>query len=170
MVMFDQYVLGVSESEQELEGIEAVGGAALALAGQAGQTLEIFTRDLDPRLYDTPEFADACARLACNGRRARIRILLMDENPVVRHGHRLVELSRRLSSFIHIRLVHEDYRHCTHAYLVADGRGYCYREQGDRYQAVINFNDVLRARELVDEFNEVWEHSQPSAELRRLHL
>lgn len=167
---FKNYILGISESEIELDTVDQIRDLVLAMAQQASRTLDIYSRDLDPRIYDTPGFADAAGRVAAGGKYSRVRILLLDEDPIVKHGHRLLELARRLSSYIEIRRIHEDYKHYNNAYLVADGRGYCYRELSDRFESVCNFNDLPRSRELTDQFNEVWEHSPPASALRRLYL
>ena len=170
MTEFEKYVLGVSDSELQLDSLAENEKLVLGLVQQASLALNIFTRNLDPGLFDHDFFADAVSSLARRSNRARIRILLMDEEPAIKYGHRLIDLARRLSSSIEIRIINEDYRHRNHAFVTVDNCGYSYRELADRNESISNFNDPGRTRELVDEFNEIWEHSHSSAELRRLHI
>lgn len=167
---FDSYVLGISDSEIEIDTAEENQQLVLAMVRQAALTLEIFSRDLDHRIYDNIEFVEAVSQLARAHPHSRIRILVLDTDTAVHRGHRLVELMRRLSSSIEIRVVHPDYRHRNSASLTVDGVGWLFREFSDRYECIANFNDPGRTRELVDEFNEIWEHSTPASELRRLHI
>ncbi len=170
MTNFDSYVLGISDSEIEIDTVEANRALALAMVGQAALTLEIFSRELDGRLFDNTAFVEAVSDLARAHPHSRIRILVRNTDAIVKQGHRLVELARRLSSSIEIRVIHPDYQQRNSAFLTVDNVGWMFREHADRYECQANFNHAGRARELVDEFNEIWEHSSPASELRRLHL
>lgn len=143
---------------------------ATALVQQARRSLEIFSRDLEADIYDRPAFVDAVKTLALQGSQARIRILLQDADPVVRDGHRLVEMMRRLSSYIEIRQPHYDYREYNESFLIADGSGLLHRRVADRYEGTAGFHLPPRARELGNFFDEVWLRSESHSALRRLHL
>ena len=115
MVDLEGAVLGETAEPIALETSGDNHAAAVALVRQTRRTLIIFTHDLDARVYDTQEFADAVAALARRGRLSRIRILVQDTRPVIRSGHRLVDLAVRLSSYIEVRKVsreHEHYNRC----------------------------------------------------------
>ncbi len=170
MKPFDEYLLGISESEIALSTAEQNRDLALKMATQATRTVDIFSRDLDPRIYDNPAFVDALGSVAPSSKYSRVRILILDPDPVIKSGHRLVELARRLSSYFEIRLINEDYKRYNHAFFIVDNNGYCFRELADRYEATCNFNDALRSRQLTDLFNEAWEHSLPATQLKRLYL
>lgn len=144
--------------------------AALALAGESRYTLHIYTRDLDHPVYDTDSFVEAVSQLARRAPQTHVYILVQDSQRVVKNGHRLVDLARRLTSHIEIRKPHEDYKDYNEAFLVADERGVIHRELADRHEGSVNFNAPLKARHLVKYFMEVWERSEPDPELRRLYL
>ncbi len=143
---------------------------ALSLVTQAQKTLCILTRDLEHTVYNTPEFAEAVARLAARSRNSMIRILVHDSTGVVRRTHRLVDLGQRLSSSIHIRQPHEEHRGITQAFLVADDTGYMRRVIANRYEGSACFHAPAEVRELMQLFERMWEKSAPDPELRRLDL
>lgn len=143
---------------------------ALCMLQQTRREVAILSRHLDGRLYDTSEFIHALSKLAVQQPRCRIRLLLKDVEPLVKYGHRIIELSRRLSSMIGIRTIHPDYREYNEAYMVFDERGIIKRRYADRYEGIANFNDPKQARELMAFFNEIWNISEPDPNMRRLHI
>ncbi len=144
--------------------------AALEIAQIARRELAIFTRDLEPQVYDTSEFVDAVKRLALSASRARIRILLIDANRAAKEGHRLVELSRRLSSFIEIRRPHRDYLDMAEAFMIADEQGVMYRKLSSRWEGTVDPHDPLQARERLKLFDEIWQRSNADPETRQLRI
>jgi hypothetical protein len=143
---------------------------AVALVRQAVRTLEIFSHDLEAEIYDQPEFLEGIKTLALRSQHVRIRILLQDTSRVVRDGHRLLEIARRLSSFIEIRKPSHDYREYNEAFMLVDGTGFLHRRIAERYEGIANFRQPLRVRELVNFFDEVWQRAAPHPDLQRLHL
>jgi hypothetical protein len=143
---------------------------AAALVAQAVRTLEIFSRDLEAEIYEQPDFLEGIKALALRSQHVRIRILLQDPSRVVRDGHRLVEMARRLSSFIEIRRPGHDHRDCNEAFMIVDNTALLHRRLGDRYEGHACFKQPLRARELGNFFEEVWQRAAPHPELQRLHL
>ena len=59
-------------------------------------------------------------RLVLAHRYARVRILLIDPTYLVQETHRLVELGRRLVSFVEFRRVHREYRQREDGFLIAE--------------------------------------------------
>lgn len=165
-----QHRLGESPQLLTMGSSEDNRDIALSLASQAQKSLCILSRDLERAIYNTAEFTAALTRLAASSRYSMIRILLQDSSDVVHRSHRLVDLSRRLSSSIHIRQPHEEHRGVTQAFLVADDTGYMRRVIAGRYEGTASFNAPGEARELMQLFELMWEKSAPDPELRRLHL
>lgn len=143
---------------------------ALSMADQARKSLCILTRDLERAVYNTPAFIEALTRLATHSRYSMIRILMQDSTDAIHRTHRVVDLSQRLSSSLHIRQPHEEHRGITQAFLVADDTGYMRRVIAGRYEGTACFNAPGEARELMQLFDRMWEKSAPDPELRRLHL
>ena len=162
--------LGEDARELRLSSRDDNRRVAAALVGQATRSLDILSRDLEAEIYDQPDFLEGARALALRSPHVRIRILLQDPARVVGEGHRLVELARRLSSFIEIKRPSHDYRDYNEAFLIADGTGLLHRRLADRFEGLASFKQPLRARELGNFFNEVWQRAAPHPELQRLHL
>lgn len=143
---------------------------SLHMASQAKQSLHIYTRDLDPELYDNEAFAEALSRLARRSKYSFIHILLLDSDRAVKNGHRLIYLHQKLDSYIKIRRVDEQHKDYVPAFLVADESGVVLRQFGDRYEAEANYNDPSLAGNLLKLFAETWEMSAPDPQFRRLHI
>ena len=162
--------LGMSSPTMELESPGDTRHAIDIMAGQATASIEIFSRDLDPGDYDREAFLQAISRFCRATPVSRLRILVQDPLSVVKRGHRLVELSRKLSSRIELRQPHADYRNYNEAFLVADQCGLIHREQANHYEGIASFYDPTAARRLLTFFTEVWERSEQHPEFRRLNL
>lgn len=163
-------ILGLSSGKLELPDLAALRDTSADLAGQAQRSLLLLSAILDPRIYDQQPFLDALHSLGTESELSRIRILLLDNQRLVKHHHRLLELARRLTSRVEIRRPIAEYAERSEEYLVVDGRGYIYREHAGEYAGWADYHDPLTARRLTEEFQEAWDHSQPDPELRRLHL
>lgn len=162
--------LGESAGEFALATREDNRVAAAILAVQARRQIELLSPDLEPALYDQAPFVEALTQLSRSSPRARIRILAKDFERTVKEGHRLVELSRRLSSYIEIRKVHSDYQDYNETFLLVDDYGLLHRRHSPRFEGEFSCKAPLEVRRLRAYFDEVWGRSEPDADLRRLHL
>lgn len=161
--------LGIDAGVLALDSIALTAFAVASLAVQAGRALCLSSADLEPRLYDRGEFLAAVRALAL-ARRGQpvLRVLLRDGQVPVRHGHRLVELARALSSAVEVRVLPAELADQQEGFLVADETGYCLQHAAG--EAAADFLAPARARELKHGFDQLWQQSAPSAEMRRLHL
>ena len=162
--------LGVDSEDIAVESSDENQELVVRLVNQASHRLDVFTRDLDPRVYDNADFVDAVRSLAIKDNKARIRFLVVEPDKAIKLGHRLLELSRRLTSTFEIRKVHEDYSSNPECYLLVDTRGLLHRKLASRYEGIANFNNPSEAMNLVHHFNEVWEHSTPMLDFKRLYI
>lgn len=169
MVDYSEMVLGQLHESIDLADSAAQHRAAVALASQARRCVDIFTRDLDKKIYDHKDFLDGLQNLAVN-HRGLIRILVKDSSNAVKYGHRIIPLSQRLTSFIEVRKVADDYKEYNEAFLIADEIGYAHRKHADRFEGVARFNAAKEATSLLIFFNEVWRNSAPDPDLRRIYL
>ena len=143
--------------------------ALVDLLTEARNEVALFTRDLDPGVLDAPEVLAQIKRIALSGRHARIRILLQDPRKAVADGNRLVALAQRLPSAIEVRTpIEEQDQQYAAAYLVTDRRGYLYRTLASRHEGEGSTHAPGRHGQLLSLFDQVWERSVPSEELRQL--
>lgn len=167
---FAHLTLGHSGDTVELDRSEQNRAALCAMVQQARLSIDIFSRDLDAALYDTAEFAEALRQMALRTRHARVRILVQNTERLVARGHRLLTLTRRLSSFMAMHVPAREHANYNSAFLVADRVGVLYRPLADRYEATVTFNEPLEAQRLAELFNSMWETSTQPADLRELRI
>jgi hypothetical protein len=171
MNSLDDYVLG--ESSEDSLGVETRqdnAEAALALVKQCTLKLDIISKDLDPFVYDQPEFIEAVRQLALNGRNVDIRILAFEPELIVRKGHKLVDLAGKISSYIEIRKPSSQYKSFNEAVLIADEVGYLFRESVERYKGKVNFNSRRESKYMLEVFDGMWATSKPDPNFRRMHI
>ncbi|MGD8576223.1 MAG: hypothetical protein PVG13_03950 [Thiohalophilus sp.] len=137
------------------------------MSRQAQHSLYMFSNDLDPELYDNSGFVDSVRRIVANDPNAVVRVLFYSVDKLIHRGHRLVDLARRLPSYVEIRQLTRAYNH---AFFVADECGIVDRRVADRYAGTANFNDPGRAAQLVAFFNNTWDISSQNMELHALQL
>ena len=164
------YLLGETSGLLLLRREEEFRRVVMALAGQARQSIMLLSPNLDHRLFDRPELYEVLSALARRNKYTRIEILLYDSHRVVKHGHALLELSRRLSSSIAIRIVHPELRHANHEYLLADDSGLMYRQDIENYEGYANFRYVTECNRLKRQFRAAWESGLQDPNLRQLKI
>jgi len=167
---FEKHLIGEIDQDFTLNTHEENRVATSVLAQQAKKTIHIFSHKLNKLIYDNSDFLDAVTQLAVRSRHTKVQILIMDTQPIIKNGHRIVETSRRVSSKIQIRKVHEDFHDLAYGYIAVDETALLYRKMADRYEAKLNFHASRDARILVRKFNEVWRTSSPEPMLKHLHI
>lgn len=166
------YKLGETKAEVKVDTIDENRNAALSLAKQARHSIDIFTQDLDAEIYNNKAFEEAVFNLAKRHPGTRIRILVQDATKSIQNGHCLIRLAQTLTSSIAIHKPSKEHRDEKSAFLVVDQLGMLYRINANNrnFNASINFMAPQRAGKLADFFNEVWEHSTPDVQTRRMYM
>ena len=144
--------------------------ALLRLFSLGKREARLFSRDLDVRVLNQADIVDALSALARRHRLSKIQILIVDPDTPLKTGHRLVDLSQRLSSRIEARIVHPEFTHLPFNFITVDDRGYYYRSNAAEYHAEINFNGTLEVKEKNKLFDDIWQQSQVVSQWRRLHI
>jgi len=162
--------LGIDDLEFALDSREQVRTMAQTLAKQARRELLLYTDDLEPDIFDQQPFLDAVSNLVRQHQDAHVWVLVENSHKTVQQGHRLIELSRRLSSQIQLRRPPVEYRNHGKTFLLCDDTGYFYRPLASRYEGAGNFNNPGQTAVHKKYFMEVWDQSQADGETRRLHL
>jgi len=154
-----------------VESREQAAAESLLLIEAARRELCIYSRDLDPALFESDAALEALKRLGVSGRGVSIRIIVQEPRIVIARGHRLIPLSQRLPSVFTLRTPMEDNDlQYPSAFLLNDTSGYYFRVLGTRFEGeAVNYSPGRHAQ-LQQYFNQVWERSEPSEELRQLNL
>lgn len=164
------YVLGKTNQPLLLGSENEFRDVSCDLADQSVMSLKIWSPLLEHGLYDNPEFYAAVSRLARRNRHTEVQILIYDSHRMVKNGHAILELARRLSSSINIRIVHEDYRQINHEYLLADASGIVYRPDYEVFDGYTNYYDPTEVNRLRREFVRAWETGLYDPNLRQLKI
>jgi hypothetical protein len=165
-------ILGESNEEIRLDTAAENRDAAISLAEQARASINIFSRDLDPRVFDNAGFERSVFKLAKTHHSTDIRILVCDSAMAVSQGHCLIRLAQQLTSSVLIHTPAREHRDVLSTFMLVDGVGLLYRPQSTsrNYNAVVDYMSPQRAGELQDLFNEMWERSTPDSQIRRLYI
>ena len=142
----------------------------IALTQQALRNIDIVSKQLDPGVFDTPDFIEAIKKLSIASKFTKVRILIKNSEHIAQNGHRLIDLIQQLTSSIEVRKISEEYKSYNEAFSLFDGKGVVYQRYADRYEGFANFNRPRLVTELTNFFNEMWEYSVPDSNLRRLHI
>ncbi|MBI2380108.1 MAG: hypothetical protein HYV16_05060 [Gammaproteobacteria bacterium] len=162
--------LGEDAGAIVFDSSEELSTHTLALLQQCNHQVQIFTHDLESRLYNRAEILDAFSRLARRSRLSRIEILVFEPGVAVREHNRLIELYRRMTEYIAIRQVHADYLQDPTAFALFDGKGIIYRPQHALYHGYADYYALYEVLEKQKYFQEIWEKSVPVQEFQRLYI
>jgi hypothetical protein len=170
MIDLSQYTLGETDEIFSIDNYAGFYQTLLIMSQQSRRNILVFSHDLDHRIYDTEAMYAAFKVLAIASRQSYIQFLLQESKPVTSKGHRLLELSRHLSSHVSIRITAKEHRNLLQTFVIVDERGFMIQENPSRYDAKCNFYAPLHARDLKEKFVNMWEHGEEDSSLRRLGL
>jgi hypothetical protein len=144
--------------------------AAIEVVSEASRKVSIFTHDLEPGIYDDPEFIEIVKRLVLSQTYARIRVLISDPSRAVKNGNNFVHLGRRLNTYIEFRHVREDLRTHAEAFCIADETALVYRLQASRWEGIADTHEPAVAKLYSKMFDEIWLASEVATEFRQLGI
>jgi hypothetical protein len=170
MLNFTHHILGETDEKVSIDTSEEHRGAALRMAQQARSNIAIISRELDPVIYDTPDFLEAVKQLVLLNRYTHVRAMVFEPLAIVKRGHRLYELMLDLTTHIEFRVPSNEYSGFNESLFVADETGYILRNNAERYEGSLNFNDRRSARILMKKFEEMWGKAKPDPNLKRVNL
>ena len=143
---------------------------AQSLADSARRNIRIYSANLDHDVFDRRELAAAMTALARRGRLSEVKILVSDARPMVSRGHRLLEIARRLSSTITIRVLPQHPELPDATYLVRDHDGVVYKPDERGANGFYEPDSRASAKRFVDSFDYLWRQGQTDPRLRQLTL
>lgn len=161
---------GKNDDDIPLHSADEFRDAAVVITTSILRTVNIFTPNLEPEIYDHQPFLDNILELCRGNRHASVKILVKDSSLAVKRGHGLIRLAQKLTSAIEIRNPVDEYLTINNAFMVTDSKSLIYRQQADSYNGLYNLRCEFRAKKLEDLFNTAWEHGVIDVETRNLHL
>ncbi len=166
----ESYQLGVDKKLILMRREEDFRQVILEMCAQARHSLRIFSPVLEHKLFDHDDLMQIVSALARRNRYTQIEILLYDSHRVVKNGHALLNISRKLPSSIAMKIVHPELRQLNHEYVIADTKGVVYRIDYEDFDGWANFNDVTEANRLNRQFTAAWESGLLDPNLRQLRI
>lgn len=164
------FILGEHTPIERFHHPQEARAHTLALLQQARHSINLYSGDLEPWLYNHSSVEQACRQFLLANPRNRMRILLKDCSRAIKEGHRLVALARRLPSNLQIRKLNPHQPIDDSAVLLIDSCGVSLRADADPYNGYALYNDPARLRSRLESFNKAWETSISDADLRSFLL
>ncbi|MNO56683.1 hypothetical protein D3C76_472010 [compost metagenome] len=163
-------VLGSDDTVQPFDHPDSARSHALSLMQQARRTLCLYTPDMELWLYHHSCIQEACTRFLLEHPRNQLRILTRETSRAIKEGHRLLNLSRRLSSNFQIRRINPNYPNEVCAFLLADTAGMLVRPEPQKPVGYVCYNAPRKVRQLQALFDQSWNTSLGDPNLRSFLL
>ncbi|MBB4129512.1 GNAT family N-acetyltransferase [Xanthomonas sp. 3075] len=151
--------------------LNAAAAATTGLLYTARRQVLIYTRTLDPPLFDNLAVLDALRRFATARHDKRVHVLVQDTASANASGSAMLRLAQRLPSVFRFRAVSDpvDTGYAS-AYVVGDD-AYYFRPTGHRFDDGETWlAGAARSRQLEREFAHIWERSALWNEPRALGI
>jgi hypothetical protein len=150
-----------SGTVEVIESLDEMRNAINVVAASAQRLMSIYTPDLEPEIYDQSAFLEIVKRFVLARRFAKVRVLLDHRARLVRDQHRFIAMSRRLTSYIDLRVAPRPGEQRAAAYIIADDRAIAYRVQVGSWDGVADYNNPPVARLHLAEFDAAWLACEP---------
>ena len=164
------YRLGVDKQLILLRSEEDFANVILEMARQARQSIRIYSPWLAHELFDNRELMEICSALARRNKYTRVEILVFDPHRIVKNGHVLLNISRKLPSSMGIKVVDPEMRQQNHEYMIVDGEGIVYRSEVDNYEGTACFLNISDCNRFNRQFTASWESGLLDPNLRQLRI
>ena len=164
------YRLGVDNRLLLLRREEEFVNIITEMCKQATSSIRILSPVLEHKLFDNAEIRDICSALARRNKYTIVEILVYDPHRIVKNGHALLELSRKLPSSMGIKVVHPELRQINHEFVIADETGLIFRHDHEVFEGYANFYDQTEASRFGRIFRSAWESGILDPNLRRLRI
>jgi predicted GNAT family N-acyltransferase len=142
----------------------------LNLAFRANRTIRIFSDNLDHLLFDNKDLAERLSDLARSTRDSQVQILITNSQLIQQKGHRLLELSRRLPSSVHLHLTKVPEALAGKMMVLADHDGVLYMPNINDGRVRFEPSDRPLCMRLIEAFDRVWQRSEADPNLRELGI
>lgn len=158
------FCTGKDDSTWLFSTLEECQALARTLLLQAKNKIDIYSHDLEHELYDEAQIVDYISSVARAHPASEVRILITNEQTIVKRHHHLVSLAERIPSKISLKICDSTYPNQTSSFLIADRYMVLYREDRQLFEGFVNFKAAGRVKALRDDFDAMWQHAKESKE------
>ncbi|MDG0980295.1 MAG: GNAT family N-acetyltransferase [Halieaceae bacterium] len=142
----------------------------LNLARRSQRTIRIFSDTLDHLLFDDKDLAERLSDLARSTRDSKVQILITNSQLIQQKGHRLLDLSRRLPSSVHLHITKVPEALAGKMMVLADHDGVLYMPNIHDGRVRFEPTDRPLCLRLIEAFDRVWQRSEQDPNLRELGI
>ena len=164
------YKLGHDKQLIQLRSESDFRNVILNMAGQAIRSIRIYSPLLSHDLFDHNNLMTICSELARRNKYTKIEILVFNPHRMIKNGHALLDITRKLPTSIRIKIVDPEMRQQYHEYVLVDGKGVIYRAEHDTYAGTAQFHDITGCNHLDRQFTASWESGLTDPNLRQLSI
>ncbi len=158
-----------SDSLFLLDTIDDMRSHLLGMLQKGKQNVVIFSRYLNPLLFNHQDISDALSAIARTHPHAEIRLLVEHPQTIVEDNHLLLLFSQRLPSKIKIQRLISPSTEDSEFMIVDDDKLWLQHKQ-ESYTGFANYDARPEAKRFMGLFNELWRNSEEDVRLRRLSL
>jgi N-acetylglutamate synthase-like GNAT family acetyltransferase len=141
-----------------------------SMLAQAQRQISILSDTIVHPLFKEDYVRQCLLNLSKRNAQARIRILLLDDRTGAGYHNPLIDLAQKLTSFIELRVLARGASKPNEMITTVDFSAGIYRKDLDSYNGFVNYGNQMIAQRLRDSFDQYWERSTPSANMRRLSI
>ena len=134
------------------------------LLRSARRSIDIASPNLEPALFDRSEVVSALTCLARTVRQPHIRLLVADDSPMRLERHRLVALTRRLTSSLSLHRLSSHPEWHDETLVIADRRQALLLKPAQNTRTLVD--NPISIMGWADKFDRLWHASTESRELR----
>lgn len=140
------------------------------LIQSAKRYIYIHCHDLTPRIYNHPDIASALSKFVIsNSANRSVKISVKDIQSIISCDHKILDTYRRLTSNVSIQKISQQHANHTESFIIIDENKFILRQDYTLFEGIFRSN-TKQAKELLNLYNDIWEHSQPDSNLNRLYI
>jgi predicted GNAT family N-acyltransferase len=142
----------------------------IELIAQAQRSLKILSFDLNHEVFDNNIISDLVSTLARKSRYSQVQLLIVDTSAIVKRGHSLLKLQRRLSTAISIKTVSCEPKDIKDNLTLVDDVGIICQSIRENEKMWANFNNCPIVSNYTAQFDELWNRAVEDKNIRPLDI
>ncbi len=144
--------------------------AAILTLGHGHRTIRIFSEAYDKLIFENNEFIRALKKLCSENDRVEVRILTSSNILSLKSHPKLLELAQRMPSKIIIKEAVDVEKECKGQFIVGGRRAVLHQPNIDSTHAYTDSDYPVRAAQLGELFDRLWQQAEPCSGFRALSL
>ena len=139
------------------DSMDTAGQYLSACAGLAIRHIDIFSNQLDGRLFNQPAFIANVSLLARNSRQSRIRVLVQNSQPLHGCNHDLIALIQRLPSAAKLKVLNKDHPRVETGFCISDRKAMVFFNNEENAVGFYCEQARAEARHALEAFENLWQ-------------